>query len=112
MNLQTINQSSEAEFIEYLGGIFEHSPWVARAVYREIPFASADELHISMIAAMRSASETLQLELLRAHPQLAGKEASEGTLTAESTREQASAGLDHGRGILLLRHRSDRASVR
>ena len=94
MNLETINQSSEIEFVETLGSIFEHSPWVAEAVYRELPFASTESLHSAMVAAMRSASEASQLALLRAHPELAGKEANKGTLTAESTREQAGAGLD------------------
>lgn len=94
MHLETLNQNSETEFVETLGGIFEHSPWVAEAVYRERPFASVEALHRSMVAEMRGASESSQLTLLRAHPELAGKEASRGTLTAESTREQAGAGLD------------------
>ena len=94
MNLELLNQSDKTKFVEYLGGIFEHSPWVAEAVYAQLPFASRDALHGSMVAAMRSASEACQLTLLRAHPELAGKEASKGTLTAESTREQAGAGLD------------------
>ena len=35
-----------------------------------------------------------QLALIRAHPELAGREAAAGSLTEDSTSEQASAGLD------------------
>lgn len=94
MDIETLNQYDESEFVGCLGSIFEHSPWVAEAVYPEKPFASAEALHLGMVAEMRRAPEASQLALLRAHPELAGKEASRGTLTAESTREQAGAGLD------------------
>ncbi len=94
LEIEALNRCSEAEFIERLGGIFEHSPWVPAAVIDQRPFASRADLHRSMCAAVRSAAETQRLELLRAHPELAGKQARQGRLTAESTREQAGAGLD------------------
>ena len=77
-----------------LGGLFEHSPWVAEAAWRRRPFGSVTELHAALVAAMREAPRERRLDLIRAHPELAGREAEERTLTRESSREQASAGLD------------------
>ena len=77
-----------------LGGLFEHSPWVAEAAWERRPFGSAGELHAALEAAMRDAPRERQLALIRAHPELAGREAQERTLTRESTGEQTSAGLD------------------
>jgi 2-oxo-4-hydroxy-4-carboxy-5-ureidoimidazoline decarboxylase len=84
---------STAEFASALGGIFEHSPWVPERAAAQRPFASLDSLHGAMVLAMWAASEPEKLALLRAHPQLAGKEADTGTLTAHSTSEQDSVGL-------------------
>lgn len=78
------------DFVEALGGIFEHSPWVARAVAGERPFADVDALHGAMVEAVRGAGDAAHLELIRAHPDL-------GTrlkLSDSSTAEQASVGLD------------------
>ncbi|VVE81417.1 2-oxo-4-hydroxy-4-carboxy-5-ureidoimidazoline decarboxylase [Pandoraea sputorum] len=83
-----------AEFIAALDGIFEHSPWVAEAAWEDRPFATVNALHDAMCQAVIDAGETPQLDLIRAHPELAGKAAVRGELTAESTREQAGAGLD------------------
>jgi OHCU decarboxylase len=77
-----------------LGGLFEHSPWVAEEAWRRGPFDSVAELHAALEAAMREAPRERQLDLIRAHPELAGREAKEGTLTRESSHEQSSAGLD------------------
>jgi xanthine dehydrogenase D subunit len=77
-----------------LGALFEHSPWVADAAWTRRPFASVDDLNAAFDAAIREAPRERQLELIRAHPELAGREADEGTLTRESSNEQASAGLD------------------
>jgi OHCU decarboxylase len=77
-----------------LGTLFEHSPWVAEEAWRRGPFDSAAELHSALEAAMREAPRARQLALINAHPELAGREAQEGTLTRESSSEQASAGLN------------------
>ena len=95
MRLDELNQASVDEFVEQLGGIFEHSPWVAERVAAQRPFASVDALHAVMCAAVASADENLQMALICAHPQLAGKAAIRGELTASSTNEQHGAGLDH-----------------
>ena len=83
-----------AEFVAALDGIFEHSPWVAEAAWEDRPFATVDALHDALCQAVIDAGEGLQLDLIRAHPELAGKAAVRGELTVESTREQAGAGLD------------------
>ena len=89
-----------------LGPLFEHSPWVAEAAWRRRPFGSVAELHAALEAAMREAPRERQLALIRAHPELAGREAEEGTLTRESSSEQASARLDRlsAEELAALRH--------
>jgi 2-oxo-4-hydroxy-4-carboxy-5-ureidoimidazoline decarboxylase len=81
-------------FVALFGGVFEHAPWVAEAAYEAGPFASLEALHAAMVDAMRRAPRERQLALIRAHPDLAGRAAIAGTLTAASSAEQASAGLD------------------
>ena len=94
MTLTELNGVSEREFVRVLGGVFEHSPWVAQESIRERPFASLDALHRTMVSAVERAGEERQLDLIRAHPDLAGRAAREGFLTADSKQEQAGAGLD------------------
>lgn len=91
--LAELNTMPEADFIAALSGIFEHSPWVPRRAASRRPFSSLDSLHGAMVTAMWAAAEDEKLGLLRAHPQLAGREADAGTLTAQSTSEQDSVGL-------------------
>ncbi|MFZ6862072.1 2-oxo-4-hydroxy-4-carboxy-5-ureidoimidazoline decarboxylase [Undibacterium sp. Ji67W] len=93
-SLEALNQVPDTEFVSILGGIFEHSPWVAEAVVAQRPFLSVHDLHAAMAHAVRSADEEARLTLIRAHPELAGKAAVRGELTAESTREQSGAGLN------------------
>lgn len=93
-SLAQLNAAPRTEFIARLGHLFEHSPWVAADAWVRRPFRDAAHLEAELIAAMRAAPPDRQLELIRAHPDLAGRLAAAGQLTAESTREQASAGLD------------------
>lgn len=93
ISIADINASSRATFVQLLGGVFEHSPWVADRAFEYLPFASRESLHAAMVSVVRAASRETQLALLNAHPELAGREAQTGTLTAASTGEQASAGL-------------------
>ncbi|HEY1847718.1 MAG TPA: 2-oxo-4-hydroxy-4-carboxy-5-ureidoimidazoline decarboxylase [Opitutaceae bacterium] len=92
--LGDINADGEEAFVEALGHLFEHSPWVARKGYASRPFATLGALHEALCGAMRSATRDEQLALVRAHPDLAGRLALSGGLTASSAGEQASAGLD------------------
>ena len=81
-------------FVERYGPLFEHSPWVANRAFARGPFATRAELYAALCAAMRAGTRDEQLDLIRAHPDLAGRLARQGALTRESTGEQASAGLD------------------
>src|SRR3954454_14142323 len=92
--LDDLNAMDEDAFVAALGGVFEHSPWVARDASARRPFAAVSELAGALEAAMRAAPCARQLDLIRAHPELAGREARAGALTAESAGEQARAGLD------------------
>ena len=94
MTLDELNKASATDFVAALGGIFEHSPWVPEAVAKLRPFAGAEDLHAAMVNAVNASGQVAQLGLIRAHPNLAGKAARQGTLTAESTSEQKGAGLD------------------
>ncbi|MHA1536480.1 MAG: 2-oxo-4-hydroxy-4-carboxy-5-ureidoimidazoline decarboxylase [Alphaproteobacteria bacterium] len=94
MKLQTLNAMDLSEFLACLGGVFEHSPWVAQGAMAARPFETLEALHQAMLAAVRAAPRERKLALLRAHPELAGKLALAGELTQSSTTEQAAAGLD------------------
>lgn len=93
-SLDRINRCSEQEFVEILGGIFEHSPWVAELVGSQRPFESGEQLYQVMVDEVRRAPRWQRMDLLCQHPELAGKEASAGKLTRSSRNEQAGAGLD------------------
>ena len=84
-------------FIGRFGGIYEHSPWVAETVFEAGVGAAEDEvegLAARMAAVVEAGGAERQMALLEAHPELAGRLAVAGRLTADSTSEQASAGLD------------------
>ncbi|MDA9243143.1 allantoinase PuuE [Amylibacter sp.] len=91
------SKMNRENFIDLYGGIFEHSAWIADNAYDyELSYAhdTATGLHNALCRAFRSAPKELQLKVLRAHPDLAGKLAQAKRLTSESTSEQASAGMD------------------
>jgi 2-oxo-4-hydroxy-4-carboxy-5-ureidoimidazoline decarboxylase len=92
MNL--VNSMDRAAFVQKFGGIFEKSPWVAEKAWDKRPFASIDDLHAAMVGVVKYAPVPNQLALLQSHPDLAGKEAQVGAMTASSVSEQASAGLN------------------
>lgn len=92
--LDQLNVMPADAFVTVLAGVFEHSPWVAEIAAQQRPFASIDALHAAMSQAVERAGGEKQLALINAHPELAGKAAVRGELTAESTREQSGAGLD------------------
>ena len=74
-------------------GVFEHSPWVAERAWRHGPFASLDALHAAMMRAVGDASHEERLALIRAHPELAGRETKAGSLTPDSSSEQGRLGF-------------------
>jgi len=71
--------------------LFEHSPWVEE---RADARPSSGDRHADLMAIVHDATTDEQLALIRAHPELVGKAAIDGTLTKASAAEQASAGLD------------------
>ncbi|MDP1068926.1 2-oxo-4-hydroxy-4-carboxy-5-ureidoimidazoline decarboxylase, partial [Klebsiella pneumoniae] len=74
-NLSQLNSMDAAQFVQVLGGIYEHSPWVAEQAATQRPFASAEALATAMRNAVDTAGIEPQLNLVRAHPELAGKAA-------------------------------------
>jgi 2-oxo-4-hydroxy-4-carboxy-5-ureidoimidazoline decarboxylase len=93
LTLDELNRMEPERFATALGHIFEHAPWVAARAASRRPFATQDALHRGMMDVVREATEGEQLALIHGHPELAGKAALDGTLTADSAREQGSAGL-------------------
>jgi 2-oxo-4-hydroxy-4-carboxy-5-ureidoimidazoline decarboxylase len=94
MTLDELNRADCAAFVAALGHLFEHSPWVAEQAWLLRPFADAGSLHAQLCSVVARAAPARQLELIRAHPDLAGRLAQLGQLTAASAREQASARLN------------------
>lgn len=94
MTFDELNAMDRASFVGSLGHLFEHSPWVAEETFDRRPFRDAEHLHRALCATMRAATDERKLALIGAHPDLAGRLARQGALTAASAREQASAGLD------------------
>jgi 2-oxo-4-hydroxy-4-carboxy-5-ureidoimidazoline decarboxylase len=94
VSLAELNNADAAQFAATLVDIFEHSPWVPQLAAAQRPFTSLAAAYEALIGAVRKAAPERQVARIRAHPDLAGKAARAGTLTADSTAEQASAGLD------------------
>jgi N-carbamoyl-L-amino-acid hydrolase len=92
-SLASLNTGTQAQFVAVLGGLFEHSPWVAEGAWDARPFANLADLHAKMVAVMQAASFARALGLLRAHPELAGRAMVSQSLTAESANEQTRSGL-------------------
>jgi len=86
--LEEVNSLGEREFVARLGGVFEHSPWIAERAWHKRPFRSLEDLHRAMLDAVASKEE--KLNLVRAHPELACGEA----LTVDSTSEQGRLGFN------------------
>ena len=91
--LAELNAASREEFVARLGGVFEHSPWVAECAFARRPFAAHAALHAAMVRAVEEAGPERQLALLRAHPELAGRAAVRGEMTDFSQQEQGGSGL-------------------
>ena len=93
MTLEQINAASPDEACAMLDGLYEHSPWIARAALQLRPFKTLAQLKHAMAQIVSLSARDAQLALLRAHPELAGKAMVDNSLTAESTNEQSKAGL-------------------
>ena len=93
LTLEQLNAASAEQALQWLDGIYEHSPWIPQQALVARPFRSLPHLRHAMAEAVRTASAEAQLNLIRAHPELAGKAMVAQHLTAESTHEQKTAGL-------------------
>jgi len=93
MTVQLLNELDQNDFVRVVGPAFELSPWIAERAWEARPFGDIKALHQALTAVVRRATEEEQVALIRAHPDLVGRAAREGTLTPESQREQAGAGL-------------------
>jgi OHCU decarboxylase len=94
LTMEEVNALDREAFLERFGPVFEYSPWVAEEAWRGRPFDGRADLAAAFHEALLNAPEERQVLLIRAHPELAGRAAEEGALTADSAREQSSAGLD------------------
>lgn len=94
MTLSEVNALAPADFVRQFGDIAEHAPWVAQRAAEARPFASVEAMIDAFQMSVRVAAEAEQVALLKAHPDLAGRAARAGELTADSSREQKGAGLD------------------
>jgi beta-ureidopropionase / N-carbamoyl-L-amino-acid hydrolase len=95
LTLAQLNTADQAGFTALLEGVYEHSPWIAEQAWAQRPFKSLPHLKYALAQVVRQAPQDAQRGLICAHPELAGKAAVAGQLTAESTNEQSKAGLTH-----------------
>src|ERR1700733_6921154 len=94
ISLDTLNAADRKTFMAAISEVMELAPWVAEETFAKRPFASIAALYQAMTDAVRNAPPERRQALISGHPDLAGKAAREGNLTADSTAEQAAAGLD------------------
>ena len=90
MTITDLNGTEREAFVEAIGWVFEHSPWVAERAWARRPFSSLDRLHAALVDSMHAATTDEQLALLRAHPDLGARM----HMSEASVGEQVSAGLD------------------
>lgn len=94
LTLSRLNALDRDAFREALRSLFEGPPWIVSEAWGRRPFADREALYRGLIEVMRAAPVERQVELLRAHPDLVGRAALAGTLSRDSTAEQAAAGLN------------------
>lgn len=90
LKLAEVNAMDREQFVQRVGPVFEHSPWIAGRAADARPFANREELFAALQSTVEQASEEEKVALIRVHPDLVGR----ASLTNESQAEQASAGLD------------------
>ncbi len=94
ISIKQANEMDRDGFVTAFGPVYEGSPWIAETALESRPFSDLDDLRGAMARSVSAATEDLKMGLILAHPDLAGKAAMSGDLTAESAGEQSSAGLD------------------
>ena len=91
--LAELNACGTDRFVAICGPLYEHSSWIARRACAARPFATLTALHAALEQVVRDATPAEQTGLIAAHPDLVGRLARAGRLTAASGAEQAAAGL-------------------
>lgn len=94
LSVADVNAMTRQQFIDAFGGTAEHSPWVAEIAAAFRPFTSTEDMIEAFANAVTTADPDSRLDLLNAHPDLAGRAAIAGDIGADSRSEQAGAGLD------------------
>lgn len=94
ISIKEANGMDRDGFVNAFGPVYESSPWIAEEALKSRPFPDPDGLRGAMVRAVDAAPEKRKMDLILAHPDLAGKAAMAGELTSESAGEQSSAGLD------------------
>jgi len=94
VTLTELNAMPAPAFVTTLGGLFEHSPWVAEGVVAARPFATAQRLLDAMRQVVARSGSDAQMRLILAHPRLGNKGPRPQVLTVASTQEQRRAGLE------------------
>ncbi len=89
LNLDQVNALERHEFTRVFASLFEHSPWIAARTAGKRPFDDRADFLAALCDTVMKANDEEKLCLIRAHPDLVGN----AVLTAESTREQDTAGL-------------------
>jgi OHCU decarboxylase len=92
--MTAIDAMDRDAFASALGSVVEHSPWVAERAWELRPFRSREGLQLAFEAAIRTAPAQRRMDVLQAHPELAGREAAAGQLSDHSAQEQRAAKLD------------------
>ena len=111
-SIAALNAADRATFVAATGFAFEHSPWIAEAAWERRPFADREQLHAALVAVVAEAPLERKIALIAAHPDLAGRVAREGRLTAASREEQSAAGLDRLTPAELARFAAANAAYR
>jgi beta-ureidopropionase / N-carbamoyl-L-amino-acid hydrolase len=93
LTIEKLNKATSADAAVMLAGLYEHSPWIAQQALQQRPFRSLAALKHCLAKVLAAATGDLQVALIRAHPELAGKAMQAKKLTEESANEQLKAGL-------------------
>jgi allantoate deiminase len=91
--LELLNASDSHDAVKFIGGIYEHSPWIVERAWAKRPFRTFDALRAALRDVVEHATEDERMSLIRAHPDLVGRLARENRMTRESAHEQSAAGL-------------------
>jgi len=94
ITLEQLNQADKATFVKTLGEIYEKSPWVAERAFARRPFATVADLVQAMAVSVAAGNQQERLDLIRNHPDLAGRAARAGGLAEESQKEQGALALN------------------